>query len=209
MPSGLRDRLRGVAPWLLAALLLAVFIALFAWQIAAWLKITGVQENPDSVAPPNPRMAPDLERLNILFGTPAQPPSSTPGGGELSILLHGSFVSADPERSSALLQVGDQPARRYRVGDELARGVVLHRVYANRVQVRRNGRIETFSFPRADGETIALPEPPEPLPAPPAELPLPDNPESAPAPPAPTGPPPGVLDPPPEAVPDVPGQRAP
>lgn len=209
MPSGLRDRLRGIAPWLLAALLLAVFIALFAWQIAAWLEITGIQESPDSVAPPVTRMAPDLDRLNVLFGTPARPQPSAQGGGDLSILLHGSFVSADPERSSALLQVGDQPARRYRVGDELTQGIVLHRVYANRVQVRRNGRLETLSFPKTGGAGVAIPEPFEALPPSPNEMPVSDNPESAPAPLAPSGPPPGVFDPPPEAVPDVPGRRAP
>jgi len=53
------------------------------------------------------------------------------------------------EQSEAMIQSGNQPDQRYRVGETIegAGGATLHHVYHDRVILNRNGRLETLRLP--------------------------------------------------------------
>ena len=80
----------------------------------------------------------------------------------LRLTLLGSFVQADSPRSSAIIQLEGSPAKRYSVGQELSSGVSLHAVYRDRVELKRNGRLETLAFskrPTLQSTAAASPAP--------------------------------------------------
>lgn len=134
------------APTLLALLLVLLMSATLAWQCVALQRLLHSTPATGSAAPANPGQNTDVQTLLPLFGS-GQPVSSgiAPSTG-LSLTLLGSFVQADSPRSSAIIQLEGSPAKRYSVGQELSSGVSLHAVYRDRVELKRNGRLETLAF---------------------------------------------------------------
>lgn len=134
------------SPTVLGAFLLAAMSISLAWQSAEWLRVLKAPPPPvEYTAPPSAPQVP-LEKLTLLFG-PNLTESLAPPATTLRLTLHGSFVNADPLRSSAIIQRnGDRP-QRFAIGGELETGVRLHAVYADRVEIERNGRRETLHFP--------------------------------------------------------------
>ncbi len=136
------------APVLLGiALLLGTAIHL-AWRGVAWLDV--LRHEP-AVSVPAPRataasLAP--RHLADLFGPPPRTEPAAPPATRLRLMLHGSFVHADPARSSAIIQGDGGPARLLTVNGLLEPGVRLHAVYPDRVEIERNGQLETLAFPR-------------------------------------------------------------
>ncbi len=86
-----------------------------------------------------------------LFGeinakkTPQAPKTTNAPDTKLRLELNGVYLAPEASDSSAII-VEKGKADRYKVGDELPGGVTLHEVYADRVIIERNGRLETLRF---------------------------------------------------------------
>lgn len=134
------------APALLGLLLVTLMSASLAWQSADWLRLlrTAAVTTESPLAPvSDPTTAPAIGQLfgdHITSNAPA--PSTS-----LRLTLLGSFVHADPQRSSAIIRSEGQSAQRYTLNSEITEGVRLHAVAADRVELMRNGRRESLSFP--------------------------------------------------------------
>lgn len=134
------------APSLLALLLVVLMSASLAWQSVALQRLLHSTPATSSAVPENRSHNTDVQSLLPLFGS-GEPSSATLAPNtSLSLTLLGSFVHADSQRSSAIIQLQGSPAKRYRVGSELSSGVFLHAVYRDRVELKRNGRLETLAF---------------------------------------------------------------
>ncbi|MDF2074014.1 type II secretion system protein N [Pseudomonas mendocina] len=149
MPTpALSQRLKDNAPSLIGMLVLIALSVSLAWQSAELLRLVR-----GPVQPPPPQTAATPEQraqapIAQLFGTPRQADSGPPPATNLQLTLLGSFVHNDPQRSSALIQRQGQSAQRYSVGMDVDNGVRLDAVYADRVELLRNGRRESLTFPR-------------------------------------------------------------
>ncbi len=136
------------APLIVSVVIVVLFGLYLAGQISAWLQLTqpapvasGEDTQPAGVAP-------DLQRIEGLFGSPA---SSTQnyaiGEASSNLTLLGSFVHADPAKSKAIIQLSGSPPQLYQIEQELEPGLRLHSVHPDRVEVMRDGRIENLFFP--------------------------------------------------------------
>ncbi|MFL9812492.1 secretion protein [Stutzerimonas sp. VN223-3] len=138
-----------------SAAIVVLFGLYLAGQISGWLQLT---QAPPTIAADSSQpagVAPDLQRMESLFGTPASQgyaPSTT--SSDLTLL--GSFVHADPARSTAIIQLSGQP-RLYRIDEQLESGVALHSVHPDRVEIQRGGQIESLYFPSTRSVT-AVPD---------------------------------------------------
>ena len=134
------------APLIVSAVLVVLSGLYLAVRIADWIQLertTPTAINSDTQVT---HATPDPQRLEGLFGTsPSPSPSEAASSTELS--LHGSFVHADPIRSTAIIQRTGQPPQLYQIGEQIEPGLSLQSVYPDRVDVLRNGQIETLLFP--------------------------------------------------------------
>ena len=128
------------------ALILAMSISL-AWQSADWLRVlrapvaaSNNSANDAPVAAVNPE-------IGQLFGSSSAASDGPAPSTNLRLTLLGSFVHADPQRSTAIILSEGSTAQRYSVNSEISSGVRLHSVAADRVELLRNGRRESLSFP--------------------------------------------------------------
>jgi general secretion pathway protein C len=119
--------------------------ASLAWQSLDWRRLLQ--------APISPRnnqeqaaVSPTQVSLLPLFASVTAPDNSVAPTTNLRLMLMGSFVHADPTRSSAIITLEGGKAKRYMVGSQLSEGVLLHAVYRDRVELKRNGRLETLAF---------------------------------------------------------------
>lgn len=146
--SALSQRLKDNAPSLIGMLALTALSVSLAWQSAELLRLVrgSAQQAPSQSAPsPEQRAQAPIDQL---FGTPRQADSGPPPATNLQLTLLGSFVHSDPQRSSAMIQRQGQSAQRFAVGADVDNGVRLDAVYADRVELVRNGRRESLTFPR-------------------------------------------------------------
>lgn len=127
------------------AVVLAMSISL-AWQSAEWLRLLRTPPATSELNPSAPSAPASHPQLGQLFGH-SQPDSADAPATNLRLTLLGSFVHADPKRSSAIIRSEGSPAQRYSVDSEISSGVRLHAVSADRVELLRNGRRESLSFP--------------------------------------------------------------
>lgn len=133
-------------PLLLCALLLALLCASLAWQGVAWLRL--LRSPPPTVAASAQAPSSSLvtvARLAPLFGPP--PSARAAPATHLRLTLQGSFVNEDPRRSSAIVQPEGGKPGHFLIGQELESGVRLHAVHSDRVEIERNGGLETLRFP--------------------------------------------------------------
>jgi len=150
----LASRLDQWKPLLPAALLAVPLCASLTWQGLEWLRL--LRSPPPTVAssaqgPAAPAIT--VTRLAPLFG-PTSGRQLAPAT-RLRLTLQGSFVSADPQRSSAIIQAeGGQPGH-YLVGKEVSSGVRLHAVHSDRVEIEHDGRLETLRFPSQGKARVA------------------------------------------------------
>jgi general secretion pathway protein C len=149
------------APLVLSVLLLMLLGASLAWQSVEWLQLL---RNPPAAVEPRlaaPPATPTLAQLAALFG-PTPVAQGAPPATTLRLTLHGSFVNANPLRSSAIIQRNGAKPQRFEIGSELESGVRLHAVYADRIEVERNGRLETLYFPQhGNPSNVAAPVGPQ------------------------------------------------
>lgn len=134
------------APTLLALLLVLLMSATLAWQSVALQRLLHSTPAASSAAPESRSHNTDVQSLLSLFDTAPLVSSGIAPSTSLRLTLLGSFVQADSPRSSAIIQLEGSPAKRYSVGQELSSGVSLHAVYRDRVELKRNGRLETLAF---------------------------------------------------------------
>ncbi|MCY1521371.1 Type II secretion system protein N [compost metagenome] len=138
------------------AVILAMSISL-SWQTADWLRLLRA---PASASTPNADQQPSAtagQHLDQLFGSNPGNDASPPATN-LQLTLLGSFVHADPKRSSAIIRREGSEAQRYAIDSEVASGVRLDAVYADRVELLRNGRRESLTFPRSQSIDVYVPE---------------------------------------------------
>lgn len=155
-PAALQ-KIRQYAPLLVSAAIVVLFGLYLAAQIVAWLSLTQTPPAAISDSSQPASAAPDLERMEGLFGSPASTGQSYISGESSSDLtLLGSFVHADPARSTAIIQLSGQPPQLYRVDQELESGALLYSVHPDRVEVKRGGRIESLFFPSVRSPTAGL-----------------------------------------------------
>jgi general secretion pathway protein C len=144
--SGAQRWLVPRAPNILAVLIIAFICISLAWQSLAWQRLlqrpavstsSASQTAPSKVTPTS---------LLPLFSSPDAANSSAAPSTNLRLTLLGSFVHADPARSSAIIALEGSKAKRYGVGSQLSDGVLLHAVYRDHVELKRNGRLESLAF---------------------------------------------------------------
>lgn len=148
MPLSAPQRwLQQQAPTLLGiALILAMSLSL-AWQTTDWLRLLRAPVASGSPAPSAP-VAPSADpQISQLFGSSAATSSAAAPATSLRLTLLGSFVHADPKRSSAIIRSEGNAAQRFTIDSEVSSGVRLHAVAADHVELLRNGHRETLSFP--------------------------------------------------------------
>ena len=137
------------APTLTAAVVVLAMSVGLAWQTVDWLRFlrAPVQDStPNNAQQPAPTSSLQLTHLfgaSIPASTAPAPPTS------LRLTLLGSFVHADPARSSAIIGSAGQAPQRFSIGSEISPDVHLDAVHANHVELLRNGRRETLAFPRS------------------------------------------------------------
>ncbi|MBS7662989.1 secretion protein XcpP [Pseudomonas lalucatii] len=145
------------------AILLAMSISL-AWQTADWLRLMRTPPGIDALDSPRHAPAALAQGLELLFGRSAVDDDAPPPATSLRLTLLGSFVHSDPQRSSAIIRQDGGEAQRYGVDSEVTNGVRLHAVYADRVELLRNGRRESLTFPHSqsgnDGSSYVSSEAP-------------------------------------------------
>ena len=147
--SAIVHRLHRQAPLLASAAILVVFGFYLAPQIIGWLELIQATATADKRPIAAAGVDPDLQQMEGLFGIPPQmqDDSQLSSVASIDITLHGGFVHAQPERSIAILQRAGGIPEVYRPGDELDNGVSLQTVYADRVEILRNGSVEALYFP--------------------------------------------------------------
>ena len=146
-PAALQ-KFRQHAPLIVSVAIVVLFGFYLAGQISAWLQLTqpAPAESTDNTQPAG--VAPDLRRMENLFGTPASSGQNyATGESSSNLTLLGSFVHADPSRSKAIIQLSGAPPQLYQIEQELETGLRLHSVHPDRVEVVRGGRIENLYFP--------------------------------------------------------------
>ena len=137
------------------ALILAMSVSL-AWQSADWLRLLRTPVATSSNTPETQAPATDNPQISQLFGSSTLSGDSPAPSTSLRLTLLGSFVHADPKRSSAIIRSEGSAAQRYTIDSEISSGVRLHSVAADRVELLRNGRRESLSFPLNDSSAGSL-----------------------------------------------------
>ena len=148
------SRLKQQAPALLGAAVLLATCAGLAWQSSEWMRLLRAPAPTAQADAATIQERPALERLEPLFGPAARRQGDAPVTN-LDLTLNGSFVNADPAKSSAILQRGGEPAKRFVVGGRIDDSTRLHAVYRDRIELERNGRIERLGFPATRNSTSA------------------------------------------------------
>lgn len=140
-------RLPAQAPLLLGTALVILLSLSLAWQTHQAMQLLHASTPPLSQSASQPVAAADPVSLLPLFGTPAKT-NSAPPTTNLRLSLLGSFVNPDSQRSSAIIRKDDGKPQRFRVGDNVQDGIRLHAVYPDRIELERQGHLETLGFPR-------------------------------------------------------------
>ena len=135
------------ATTLVGFVLVATMSISLAWQSADWLRLlrapVAASNNSEILIPPTAQGS----EIAQLFGNNSVANDGPAPNTNLRLTLLGSFVHADPQRSSAIIRSEGSPAQRYDIDSEISSGVRLHAVAADHVEILRQGRRERLSFP--------------------------------------------------------------
>ena len=141
---------------LLALALITGMSVSLAWQTADWLRLLGAPVAPSTMTNSEVPSAALSPQIGYLFGSSATSAEGPAPSTNLRLTLLGSFVHADPQRSTAIIRSEGKPAQRYGLDSEISSGVRLHSVAADHVELMRNGRRESLSFPLSDSSIAVL-----------------------------------------------------
>lgn len=144
-------RLLHNAPTLLGVLLIVLISLSFATQTIDWLKLNRKQASVPSDEVGTLASEPALESIETLFGPARVIQNTAPPATNLRLTLRGSFVHSNARSSSAIIQRENSRPLRFAVGAEIDKGIRLHAVYRDRVEIERNGRLETLMFDKNKG----------------------------------------------------------
>lgn len=137
------------------ALVTAMSVSL-AWQSADWLRLLRTPAKTTETSAHSAQTTAQPTEIGQLFGTSSVANDSPAPNTTLRLTLLGSFVHADPQRSSAIIRSEGSSAQRYTINSEISSGVRLHAVAADRVELLRNGRRESLSFPLSNSAISSL-----------------------------------------------------
>lgn len=137
------------------ALVIAMSVSL-AWQSADWLRLLRTPISANDTSATTVQTAVQPTEIGQLFGTSSATSDSPAPSTNLRLTLLGSFVHADPQRSTAIIRSEGSTAQRYTLNSEISSGVRLHAVAADHVELLRNGRRESLSFPLNNSSTSSL-----------------------------------------------------
>lgn len=149
------------APSLIGGALIVAMSVSLAWQTADWLRLMRapvLAGAASDLGQPSPMSS---QRLQHLFGASQSDSDAPAPATSLRFVLLGSFVHADPSRSTAILSLDGAAAQRFSVDSEVSNGVRLHAIYPDHIELLRNGRRESLAFPRSQSpasDTIYAPE---------------------------------------------------
>lgn len=163
--SGAQRWLVPRAPNILATLIIALICISLAWQSLTWQRLLQRPAANANASNTNPAVSGSRTPTSLLplFASPVEADSqATAPSTNLRLSLLGSFVHADPARSSAIIVLEGSKAKGYRVGAQLSDGVILHAVYRDHVELKRNGRLESLAFKRPPPVTRAAQQNPNP-----------------------------------------------
>lgn len=135
-----------------AALVVAMSVSL-ALQTMDWLRLVRAPLQADPASTSNLPSPVVSQRLQHLFGASQFSSDAPAPATSMRLVLLGSFVHADPARSSAILSLDGGTARRFSVDSDVSNGVRLHAVHADHIELMRNGRRESLAFPRSKSPT--------------------------------------------------------
>lgn len=74
----------------------------------------------------------------------------------LRLDLKGVFASTNASEALAIISSSKEKDKTYRIGDKVFGGAILHAVYADRVILKRNGRLETLRLPKPKVNSSSL-----------------------------------------------------
>jgi general secretion pathway protein C len=132
----------------------AIFAALALWLLVrlAWRLIPRDDADLDAGAgrvgiAANAPAPSSIAKWHLFGNTPAGIGGAAAGASSLALILRGTL--ADPDPAAGIAVIGDGAAERaFRSGEDIASGVKLARVYADRAVVVRGGVEETLTLTR-------------------------------------------------------------
>lgn len=142
------------APTLLGLALVIAMCINLGWQSIDWIRLT--QAVPKGSGEPAQASGENIldPQLSKVFGNSSAASQGPAPSTSLNLTLLGSFVNPDPQLSSAIILNGST-AQRYQVGSEISSGVSLYSVATTQVELMRNGRRESLSFPVAKSSAFS------------------------------------------------------
>jgi type II secretion system protein C len=153
------------AAWLarLPSVTLLAALVLLTWVLARWTWVFVTPRPPTettAAAPLLSKMLAEKAAAFRLFGSERQAapgPASAPVAAVSNIVVRGIYAARDGRSGFAVLVLDGRTVEAVS-GKEVAPGVVLHRVYPDRVEIQRNGQIEIARLaPLANGAAAAGP----------------------------------------------------
>jgi len=151
----------------LAMVACALLVLVIVWQLArlAWLFVPADDASlaaplrSAGTAPATPAVA--VSKWH-LFGAPPQRAAAAGPGAPMTTLalsLRGTLAESDPRSGLAVIAGADGSERAWRVGDEVAPGVTLEEVHADRVILRHGGVQEVLALERHEVPAVASAKP--------------------------------------------------
>lgn len=129
------------APQFFAALLgLGLIVGSLSWQTLQLLQFTHPQAQLSAAAsaPLSTRSAHNMPALQTLFGHTSSIAQTAPH--DLALRLLACFVGPDSQQAVALIALDNQPARRLRIGEQIAPGVQLSAIQERQITITHQGQ---------------------------------------------------------------------
>lgn len=135
----------------LLVLLIGTLLAQLLWALiptpatAAWRPAPAPTANTRRSEPPDLNQIVNAELFGKYTETPTAAAAENAPDTQLALTLLGIFANGrDPKSSRALIGTGGDDEKPYAIGDDISRGVSLQAIFADRVVLSRNGRLETL-----------------------------------------------------------------
>ncbi|MDO9323308.1 MAG: type II secretion system protein N [Pseudomonas sp.] len=127
---------------------IALIIGSLGWQLLQLTQLTHASTTPEQLTRSSQLNQPAATSAALaqLFGQPSR--AAAPAPAMTAVRLLACFVGSQSGQSSALLSIDGQPARRVRIGEQLAPGVQVTWIQPQSIEVTRNGQPYTLRLSR-------------------------------------------------------------